>query len=111
MAAANEGPAGIALMILTALLVSLGQLCWKLSHDQGLFFLLTGFILYIIAAVLMLLALRRGRLSVLHPLLSASYIFGLLLGYFVLHEQVGAARIGGSILVLTGIILICSEDV
>ena len=67
---------GIALMLTSALLTCTGQLCWKLSalREPPLLFLLAGFGLYGLGALLMMAAMRFGELSVLHPMLGAGYV-------------------------------------
>jgi len=74
----------IALMVLCTIFTSGGQILWKLGVNQITFsniityfnipFLL-GFVSYGMGAILMLLAFRRGELSVLYPLVATSYIW------------------------------------
>lgn len=101
---------GILLMLASSLFVCVGQLLWKLS-DGGLTpQLIIGFVSYGIGALLMMVAYRFGRLSVLHPMLSMSYVFSTILGIVVLSEPVGIGRIAAIILILIGVILIGGGD-
>ena len=67
-------PLGIILMLTASLLTCVGQLCWKLSASGALWLMLVGFVLYGCGALLMVVALRFGELSILHPMLSAGYV-------------------------------------
>ena len=68
-------PLGIAIMLMSSVLTCTGQLCWKLaSSKESVLFLVGGFALYGFGALLMLVAMRFGELSILHPMLSAGYI-------------------------------------
>ena len=97
---------GVALMLSSSLATCLGQLCWKLSADGTLIYLLGGFALYGAGALLMILALRCGELSVLHPMLGAGYVLSLLLGSIVLHEPLGARKLLGVAVIVAGLVLI-----
>jgi uncharacterized membrane protein len=72
------------LMIFCTIFTSLGQILWKLGLNRinfsqlATFFnwpFLVGFVAYGLGALLMLLALRRGKLSVLYPIVSTSYVW------------------------------------
>ena len=97
---------GVALMLSSSLATCLGQLCWKLSADGTLIYLLGGFALYGAGALLMILALRCGELSVLHPMLGAGYVLSLLLGSIVLHEPLGARKLLGVAAICLGAFLL-----
>ena len=97
---------GVALMLSSSLATCLGQLCWKLSADGTLLYLLVGFALYGAGALLMILALRCGELSVLHPMLGAGYVLSLLLGSVVLHEPLEVHKLLGVAVIVAGLVLI-----
>ena len=99
----NRLAAGIALMLASALLTCLGQLCWKLSRES-LPFLLAGFALYGCGALLMMAAMRFGELSVLHPMLGAGYILSVLLGALVLGEEMTAGKLLGIAVICAGLV-------
>ena len=94
---------GIALMLASALLTCLGQLCWKLSRES-LPFLLAGFALYGCGALLMMAAMRFGELSVLHPMLGAGYVLSVLLGALVLEEAITPNKLLGIAAITAGLV-------
>ena len=69
-------------------------------------FLLAGFGLYGCGALLMIIALRYGDLSKLHPLLSAGYIMSVVLGAAVLNEPITVSKVVGVAIIIAGLILI-----
>jgi len=97
---------GICLMLISSLFVCIGQLFWKLSIDGNLLFLIVGFGFYGIGAMIMLYAYKFGSLSVLQPMLSANYIFTILLAAFVLHEPLTIIKIIGIFIITIGVIFI-----
>ena len=101
---------GILLMICYSVLACFGQLLWKLAVDGNLLLLLMGFILYGIGAIVMIVAYKFGSLSVLQPILSVNYILSVLLGYFVLGEQLTMVNIAGVIAVFIGVVLIARGE-
>lgn len=96
---------GIAIMLSSSLLTCTGQLFWKLSAQRNtLLYISIGFTLYGIGALCMILALRFGDLSVLHPMLGIGYVFSIGLGYLVLGEPVHLKKIIGIVIILFGLI-------
>lgn len=73
----------MALMVLCTIFTSLGQILWKLGVNKYTGEILTllnlpfflGFVAYGLGAVLMLIAFRRGELSVLYPIVATSYVW------------------------------------
>ena len=101
---------GIALMIGSALFTCFGQLGWKLSANGGaVVFLIAGFALYGCGALLMMIAMRFGELSVLHPMLSSGYILSIVLGFFVLGEDVSARKIVGIAVIIAGLVCLSTS--
>lgn len=104
---------GIALMLFSSLCVCLGQLFWKLAaggETTNIVYLLCGFVLYGIGAVIMILAYRYGSLSVLQPMLAANYIFAPIIAKIVLNEAISPTRVFGIIVIIVGILLIGGGD-
>ena len=101
---------GILLMICSSVLACFGQLLWKLAVDGNLLLLLMGFILYGIGAIVMIVAYKFGSLSVLQPILSVNYILSVLLGYFVLGEQLTMVNMAGVVAVFIGVVLIAGGE-
>ena len=101
---------GIPLMLLSAGCACFGQLLWKLSAQRGLGVMVAGFALYGLGAVLMLVAYRYGRLSVLQPMLAANYALSALLAVFCLGETLTVLRVLGIAVVTLGVVLIGGSD-
>lgn len=101
---------GILLMLVAAVFACVGQLMWKLSVTNGIFYMLLGFGLYGLGAMLMLVAYRYGSVSVLHPMLSTNYALSAVLGFFVLQEKISLLKVIGIGIITTGVILIGGGD-
>jgi len=98
---------GILIMLGSSLMTCTGQLMWKLAAlDPNLLFLLAGFLLYGMGAVSMMLALRFGELSVLHPMLSFGFIISIFLGAAVLGETVTLTKTAGIALIILGMVFL-----
>lgn len=102
---------GIALILLSALFACTGQLLWKLAAgSNSLLLVALGLVLYALGALLMILALRYGELSVLHPMMSAGYVLSLLLGAAVLNEKITVYRVLGVAVIIVGLIFLSSSE-
>ena len=101
---------GIAIMTGSAVLTAFGQFLWKLSDGSRLLPMLAGFVLYGMGALLMITAFRFGSFSVLHPVQSLSYVFALLIGYFLLNEAISPEKVAGLALILFGVTMIGVGD-
>ncbi len=101
---------GILLIIFSALLTSFGQLCWKLSSSEINLYLLIGFALYGLGAIVMIIAFKFGSLSVVHPFMCSGYIFAFIWGYLILGEGISLVKIIGAVILVFGVILIGGGD-
>lgn len=101
---------GILLMVVSSICACIGQLFWKLSGQHGIPMLLLGFAFYGIGALVMLVAYRYGKLSVLQPILSLNYVISLVLGAVALHEPVTALKCVGILVIICGVVLIAGGD-
>ena len=101
---------GILLMLVSSICVCVGQLFWKLSVTDGLLMLILGLGFYGVGALVMLIAYRFGKLSILQPMLSLNYVFSLLIAAFVLHEAVTIMKCIGVLLIISGVVLIAGGD-
>jgi len=101
---------GILLMLISSVCVCVGQLLWKLSAEHGLLMLLLGFGFYGAGALVMLVAYRFGRLSVLQPMLSLNYALSIVLAALVLKESVSLMKCIGVLIIIAGVILIAGGD-
>lgn len=102
---------GIALILLSAGMACTGQLLWKLAaRSESLLLVAAGLALYGGGALLMIIALKYGELSVLHPMMSAGYVLSLVLGALVLNEHVTVPRIIGVAVIIVGLIFLSSSE-
>jgi undecaprenyl phosphate-alpha-L-ara4N flippase subunit ArnE len=97
---------GIVLMLLCSLCLCLGQLIWKLMPCFDWRYIISGFVVFGIGALLMIFAYRYGELSVLQPINSMSYVYSLFLGYAIFHEEITIFRIIGVVAIMLGVILL-----
>lgn len=96
---------GIGLMLLSSCMTCVGQLMWKLAAaDTNLIYYIIGIGLYGLGALVMMVALRFGDLSVLHPMLSFGFIASVFLGYYVLNEAITIKKIIGILCIIIGLI-------
>ncbi|MBS5316734.1 MAG: EamA family transporter [Clostridiales bacterium] len=103
---------GIILIIITALMTSLGQVCWKLGQGETtqLIYILIGFVFYGVGTILMILAFKYGSFSVLHPLLACGYIFALIWSKIFLNERITGTQILGIIFIIVAVGFIGGGD-
>ena len=101
---------GILLMLVSSICVCVGQLLWKLSATHGLIFMLAGFAFYGAGALIMIVAYKFGKLSVLQPMLSLNYVLSILLAALVLHEAITLYKVIGVIIITCGVIMIAGGD-
>jgi len=106
----RENRIGILMMVGSAVLVSFGQMYWKLFHTEGLWALALGTLLYAFGALVMLYAYKFGKLSVLQPMLSLSYILALFLAVGFLGEALTPLKVAGVAVIIGGVILIGGGD-
>jgi len=93
---------GILLILLSSVFVAVGQLFWKLWNGNLAYFLIIGFVLYILGAITMVIAFRYGKFSVIHPMLTFSYVLAIVLGYWVLDENMSADKLMGIFCIIGG---------
>lgn len=97
---------GIILMLISSLCVCIGQLFWKMSVEGNIVFLLLGFMLYAIGALIMLYAYKFGELSVLQPMLSMNYVLTIIIANLVLKEPIGIFKYVGILIIMLGVVFI-----
>lgn len=69
-------------------------------------FIWAGLLSYVVSVVVWLLVLSRVEVSYAYPMVSLGYVFALVIGGAVFHENVSAARILGVLVIGLGVILI-----
>ncbi len=100
-----------ALLLVSTLLGSFGQLFFKMGVDAQSTSLLAGFILtgiiaYGVATLIYLYILGRSHLSWAYGFVGFSYIFTTILAFSVLGEAVGPERWAGVVIIAIGTALI-----
>lgn len=106
----RKNKTGIILMLFSSIFVCIGQLFWKLSSARGFGYIIVGFALYGMGALIMILAYRYGSLSVLQPMLSLNYVLSIILASAVLGENITAIKICGVLVIIAGVICISLGD-
>ena len=64
-----------------------------------------GFAFYGICTALLVLALRDGELGVLYPIISLTYIWAIVMGFFFFHEPLTVWKVAGVGLICVGVTL------
>lgn len=82
----------------------------EISAEQGLLIMLLGFCFYGAGALVMLIAYRFGKLSVLQPMLSLNYVLSIILGAAVLKEPITILKCIGVLIIISGVIMIAGGD-
>lgn len=102
----------IVLLVMTAL-GSVASLFLKKSSSETNFFkmllnpyLYVGGILYLLSAVLNIYVLRYLDYSVVLPLTAITYIWTMILSYFVLKEKITIKKMSGVILIVLGAVCV-----
>jgi len=83
------------------------------SHILGMITtpeLLAGLTCYGLGAIVYILLLTRVKLSVAGPAVALSYVFSMLLGYFIFREPVPFIRVVGLGLIICGVVLVISKN-
>ncbi len=105
----------IGLMLLCTAFTSFAQVFYKLGATRlefNLFALITnlplitGMVLYLLGAGIMITAFKGGEVSVLYPIVATSYIWVSLLSIYFFNENLNLFRWTGIFVVITGIIFI-----
>lgn len=101
---------GILLMLVSSICVCVGQLFWKLSGEQGIIIMFAGFCFYGVGALIMIVAYRFGKLSVLQPMLSLNYVLSIILAAVILKEKISILKCIGVLVIISGVIIIAGGD-
>lgn len=62
-----------------------------------------GYTLYGIYTVVLILALRRGELSVLYPVIALTFVWVTIASVLVFHEQMNAPKLAGIAIIMAGV--------
>lgn len=109
-----------ALVVICTMMLAVGQLCWKAGLQQSGFSLSAegmqalasswliwaGFVLFGVATLVWFAVLAKSPLSLVYPLMSLSYLFGLILARYFLGESISPVRWAGVAVICIGIALV-----
>ena len=113
----NSTPiSSILLVLLASVIGSFGAVFLKLGAEplkNGLRYLfnwklLVGVLLYLGSSVPYVLGIKHGELSVLYPMVSASYVCALFWSRLFFNEPITKAKIGALAMILAGLVCISS---
>lgn len=68
--------------------------------------LLAGLTCYAFGAIAYILLLTRVKLSIAAPSVALSYVFAVMLGYFLFRETIPVSRVVGLGLIVSGVVLV-----
>lgn len=110
----NNMKLAIVLILIAALMSSVGQLTWKFGANSNqtlnsLLWYLAGFILSGIGLALMTIAFKFGEVSILHPMMSIGFVYSIFLGAWFLNEYITPLKIFGILLITAGSALLGFE--
>ncbi len=105
----------ILLMVLCTIFTSSAQILYKMGVDKSSFDIISlmtnwqvifGMILYGVGAVLVIIALRGGEVTVLYPIITSSYIWVSLASIYFFGEKMNLFKWIGIFLIVAGIVII-----
>jgi drug/metabolite transporter (DMT)-like permease len=110
-------PKAFALMILCTFLTSTAQVLYKFGANRLIggvsiialitnYPLILGLALYVIAGVILIVALKDGDVTVLYPIVATSYIWVSLLSMFIFGEVMNISKWLGVFVIIIGIVSI-----
>jgi len=97
----------VLLVVACTLLTAYAEYLWKTGSDS--FFspaVILGFVLFGFGAFLMVLALSKGELSVLYPILSLTFVWGLTFSVIFLGEPIYTGKIIGFVTIIVGVVIL-----
>jgi uncharacterized membrane protein len=65
---------------------------------------------YFVGFILLFLSIKNGQVSKLHGIMSLSYIWVIMIGYFLLAEQIGLKKFVSIFLIIIGVIFVTWQD-
>lgn len=106
----RQNKIGILLMVCSSIFVCVGQLLWKLAVSGSIVYILAGFVLYGMGAMVMIVAYKFGKVSVLQPVLSLNYVLSIFLAATVLNETITLIKCIGVLMIIAGVLFIAGGD-
>jgi drug/metabolite transporter (DMT)-like permease len=105
------------LIILFTFFAATAQMLWKYAtialgeHPTPLALvtnvpLIAGLAVYGMGAILMIVALQHGELSVLYPLISLNYVWVAIIAVLLFNESMNPAKIAGILVIMAGVAIL-----
>ena len=69
-------------------------------------YLLVGLFLYLFGGILLILALGKGDLSLVYPLISLSFVWVFIISFFILNEDISLVNWFGLFTIISGVIMV-----
>ncbi len=108
-------PWALGLMVICALFTSSAQILYKMGANKLSFNIISiitnwqlilGITFYGLGAILVIIALRGGEVTVLYPIITSSYIWVAIASIYFFKEIVNLSRWIGIFLIILGILMI-----
>lgn len=101
----------IAMVVFCTIVTSAGQVMWKYGAERlpeiiTNWPLIGGFVLHVIAAVILITSFKTGEVSVLFPMYATNYIWVSLMSSYFFAESLNALKWAGMIAIIAGVILL-----
>ncbi len=113
----KTSPESIALVLVASFLGSFGMVGLKAGAERAEISLgsllrnwrlAVGVALFLLSSVFFVLAIRRGELTVLYPMVSLGYVWTLIWSRLFFGEPITRAKIGAVGLILLGVVLVAA---
>jgi multidrug transporter EmrE-like cation transporter len=113
--AQNTKTWAIILVCFCTLVTATGQILLKIASDTLAlnliklitnYMLILGCIVYLVGAVMLIIALKGGELSILYPIFSLTFIWVTIASKFIFGELISPMKWVGIILIILGVSLI-----
>lgn len=110
----KQNKKAILLIIICTIFTSIGQILMKIGSENTSSFLeiitniplILGFVSYGIGAVLLIISLKNGELSLVYPFIALSFIWVSILSIYLFNEHVSVLNWLGLTAILVGVSLI-----
>ena len=100
----------LALVLAATFITSSAQIFYKLGTIANLnffgilnFYIIIGFLLYALAAFLVIFAFKHGQVSMLYPLFATSYIWVSILSSYLFNENISQVKLLGIAAIIAGV--------
>lgn len=112
-------PIAIALVLFSSFMGSIGMACLKAGANRlemnipalvKNWHLWLGITLFVVSSVFYVIAIKHGELSVIYPMVSLGYMWGLLWSYLFFKEPLTRNKFVGLGIILCGIVLLGLGD-